>query len=232
MKPCTCLKKEKKKKKEQKKEKKEKRNKQSKNNQAKQSKERKSWCHASWPIRLARNHSPQSDEGSKTPLVKKFTYFIFEPWIKKKIKKENGNEVVYWLEMRLCMFPWISSHSWLDYHQPLLRNLIWSPSTDRKEGWTRRLAKVDFLTVRSLSAYQIQINQSKFSFDVNVSVQLSLIDQWLTIATSSWFPNLLAFAPMSLLPIFFPIKATPISSTPRSLRVSKRSVFLKFHVWF
>ena len=34
-----------------------------------------------------------SDEGSKTPLVKKFTYFIFEPWIKKKSRKK--------MEMRL-----------------------------------------------------------------------------------------------------------------------------------
>ena len=29
-----------------------------------------------------------SDEGSKTALAKKFTYFIFEPWIKKESRKK------------------------------------------------------------------------------------------------------------------------------------------------
>ena len=58
--------------------------------------------------------------------------------------KKDGNEVEYWLEMRLCMFPRISSHSWLDYHQPIFRNLICSNATDQKERWTRRFEKVDF----------------------------------------------------------------------------------------
>ena len=38
-----------------------------------------------------------SDEGSKIPLAKKFTYFIFEPWIKKESRTK--------MDMRFC-FGW------------------------------------------------------------------------------------------------------------------------------
>ena len=43
-----------------------------------------------------------SDEGSKIPLAKKFTY-LYWAVNQERINKENGTEIVYWLEMWLCI---------------------------------------------------------------------------------------------------------------------------------
>ena len=107
------------------------------------------------------------DEGSKTPLAKKFTYLYLSHESRKnqeRIKKENGTELVNWLEMRLCMFLWVSSHSLLDSLQPLFRNLICSSSTDRKDGWTRRFAKVDFFFTSQIVRLPIKSSRLQEQF--------------------------------------------------------------------
>lgn len=134
-----------------------------------------------------------SDEGSKTPLAKKFTYlYLSHESRKNQERKWNwgcvlaGTEVVYWLEMRLCMFLWVSSHSLLDSLQPLFRNLICSSSTDRKDGWTWRLAKVDFFFTSQIVRLPIKSSrlQEQFFFP-GTSVKLRPDQRW----TKKFEPN-------------------------------------------